>query len=133
MENEFPFPHLKQNILHYLIHAKDFAAALAYLVTFKNFKDLSITAKNHSVEISNSEISISVIIYAGFEAEEYLELQNKHNVHFVTLSQTITKMIEFKNIPVKYIDKMAWFFSVISHSENEESVLLNRLVKLDTK
>lgn len=119
MEDEFYYSDLNKNFLLHLLKQPDFAASLAYLDDFKNYADLTVTPYKHSIEILNTEITIAIVFYVGFETNEYLELKNKANVHFISLSSVIPEMCEFENIHIKFIDKLSWFFSVINRCENE--------------
>jgi hypothetical protein len=127
MEIKYRYPHPHNITLLQLLQEPDFAIALAYLVSFKNYKNLEIIPKPHSIEITNNEISISVIIYSGFELNEYKDLQNRTNVHLVSLCSTLLEMFEFKDMPIKHIDKLAWMFCVINKSENEVVQKINRI------
>lgn len=127
MEIKYRYPHPHNITLLQLLQEPDFAIALAYLVSFKNYKNLEIIPKPHSIEITNNEISISVIIYSGFELNEYKDLQNRTNVHLVSLCSTLLEMFEFKDMPIKHIDKLAWFFRVMEKSENEVVQKINRI------
>ncbi|TAF47578.1 MAG: hypothetical protein EAZ51_03175 [Sphingobacteriales bacterium] len=127
MEKKYRYPHIHNISLLQLLQKPDFAKALAYLVSFKNYKNLEIIPKPHPIEITNNEISISVIIYSGFELNEYKDLQNRTNVHLVSLCSTLLEMFEFKDMLVKHIDKLAWMFCVINKSENEMVQKINRI------
>lgn len=119
MEDYFYYSDLVNNELLYLLKQPDFADSLAYLVDFKNYSDLIITPHDYSIEISNNEITIAIILLSGFETNEYLVLKNKTNLNLITLSKIIPEMCEFEDMPIKYIDNLAWFFSAINRSENE--------------
>ncbi|MFA9212404.1 MAG: hypothetical protein ACEQSR_00965 [Candidatus Methylacidiphilales bacterium] len=119
MEDEFYYSDLNKNFLLHLLKQADFAASLAYLVNFKSYADLTVTPYKHSIQISNSEITIAVVLYVGFETNEYLQLKNKANVHFISVSKVIPEMCEFEEMHIKFIDKLSWFFSVINRCENE--------------
>ena len=82
---------------------------LAYMVDFKEHDNLVVIPKPHSVEISNAEICIAVILFSGFEKEEYEALLTKDNFHIVSFDTIIQTMVEFENIPIKYLDYMAIF------------------------
>lgn len=127
MEIKYPYRHPHNISLLQLLQEPDFAIALAYLVSYKDYKNLEIIPKPHSIEITNTEISISVIIYSGFELNEYKDLQNRTNVHLVSLCPTLLEMFEFKDMHIKHIDKLAWMFCVINKSENEMVQKINRI------
>ncbi len=91
---------------------------LAYMVDFKEHENLVVVPKPHYIEISNAEICIAVIIFSGFEKEEYEALLTKDNFHIVSFD-TITKtMVEFENMFIKHIDSMALFFMSLERTDD---------------
>lgn len=124
------FPHIPQNILLELLNEPEFSNSLAYLVDFENHIDLRIIPKEYSIELSNNDITVSIIIYSGFELNEYYELKNRTNLHLVCLSDVIPEMVEFQNMHIKIIDKLAWLFSIIGRSEKDFINKLNHLKRL---
>lgn len=62
MEIKYRYPHPHNITLLQLLQEPDFAIALAYLVSFKNYKNLEIIPKPHSIEITNNEVTITVIV-----------------------------------------------------------------------
>jgi hypothetical protein len=130
MEDQFYYSDIHNNQLLQLLKELEFASALAYLVDFKNHAHLTITPHDYSIEISNNEITIVIILFSGFEMNEYLILKNKTNLNLISLSEIILEMCEFENMHVKYIDKLAWFFSVINRSENNLVKKINRIKNL---
>jgi hypothetical protein len=130
MKKGFNFPHQPNNTLLYLLREPEFASALAYLIDYKSHFDLSIIPKKFSIELSNEEITISIIIYFGFEGKEYDKIKNRKNLHLVTLCDIVTEMFEFKNMEIRIIDKMAWLFSVINWSERDFAKRLRSLKSL---
>jgi hypothetical protein len=130
MKNEFHFKHIANNVLFDILREPEFASSLAYQVDFKYHDNLKIKAQEHSIELSNHEITISIIIYAGFERKEYIELKQRPNVKLISLSALIPTMYEFKDMDVKYIDKLSWLFSIIGNSKNDFVVKLNQLKSL---
>ena len=121
---------MANNLLLDLLKEPEFASSLAYLVVYKNHENIRVTAKEHSIVLANEDITIAVIIYAGFEQKEYAELKKRSNVNFISLSPLVPTMVEFKNMNIKYVDKMAWLFSVISRSKNSLVEKLNSLKSL---
>lgn len=130
MEDQFYYSDIHNNQLLQLLKEPEFANALAYLVDFKNHYYLTITPHDYSIEISNNEITIAIILLSGFETNEYLILKNKTNLNLISLSEIILEMCEFENMHVKYIDKLAWFFSAINMSENDVVKKINRIKNL---
>jgi hypothetical protein len=91
---------------------------LAYMVDFKEQDNLVVIPKPHSIEISNADICIAVLVFSGFEKEEYESLKNKKNHHVVSFD-TITKtMFEFEHLSIKHIDYMALFFMSLARTED---------------
>ena len=132
--NECPYhltiPHLHNNLLFELLLEPDFSQALVYLVAFKKYKNLNVVAKEHCIEISNSEITVAVIIYSGFETNEYLALKKRENLHLITFSSTIPNMIEFRKLNIKLIDKLAWMFRILEESKSAKNKKINSIRKL---
>ena len=125
------FPHLPQNILLELLNEPEFSNSLAYLVDFEDHVNLRIIPKENSIEVSNDYITVSIILYSGFGLNEYYELKNRMNVHIVCFSDIIPEMVEFQNIPIKVIDKLAWLLSIINRSERDFVSKLNHLKRLN--
>lgn len=131
MEDYFYYSDLVNNELLYLLKQPDFAASLAYLVDFKNHSDLIIIPHDYSIEISNKDICISVILLAGFETNEYLTLKNNVNFNLITLSKIIPEMCEFENMYLKYIDKEQWYISVINRVGDNINQSIHRIKNLN--
>lgn len=127
----FFFGRTNYNLLFALLHKDNFANALAYLVDNKIHEDLNIIPREYSIEISNHEITIAIILFVGFENEEYKKLKNCPNLHFISFSKSLLDMFEFQDLGVKYYDKLSWFFMIITLSKNKEISSLNRLKELD--
>ena len=83
---------------------------LAYMVDFKEHENLVVTQKSYSIEISNVDVCIAVIVFSGFEKEEYESLKSHKNYHIVSFHPILKTMRVFENIPIKYIDYMALCF-----------------------
>ncbi len=134
--NEAPFPlsssHLDNNILFSLIKENsDFAAALVYLASYEKHKTLNIIPRGHSIEISNEQIIVAVILYVGFKKNEYLEMKDKKKLHLITFSDVIPRMIEFKELKIKHVDKMAWLFRILHDSKSKKLESLKRIKMLN--
>lgn len=91
---------------------------LTYMVNFREHDNLVVIPKPHSIEISNADICLSVIIFVGFEKEEYESLKNKKNHHVVSFDTITTTMFEFEHISIKHIDYMALFFMSLARTED---------------
>lgn len=90
---------------------------LAYIVDFKEHDNLVVTPKPYSIEISNADICIAVILFSGFE-KEYENLKTKKNHHLVSFDTMLKLFFEFENMPIKYLDYMALFFMSLSRTED---------------
>ena len=90
---------------------------LAYMVDFKEHENLVVIQKTHSIEISNADICIAVIVFSGFE-KEYEILKTKKNHHVISFDTTLQLFFEFDNMPIKYLDYMALFFMSLARTED---------------
>jgi hypothetical protein len=131
MNNTFHFPHQLNNTLLSLLKDPEFASALAYMVDYKNHFVLDVIPKEFSIELSNQDITIAIIIYSGFEKKEYGALLNRNNLHLISLCDSVNEMFEFEGMDIKIIDKMAWLFSVINWSERNFAKRLRSLKSLN--
>lgn len=104
---------------------------LAYMVDFKEHENLVVIPKPHSIEISNAEICIAVILFSGFEKEEYEALLTKDNFHIVSFDTIIQTMVEFENIFIKHIDSMVLFFMSLARTNDTNLFALLRLKNLN--
>lgn len=100
----------------------DLKKAIAYSISFKEFNDLKIVALDHSILLYNDEISIYIILYVGFEENEYIQ-NLMLNSHFVTFEKGIETMTNFNEIEIKILNKQALIFTAISLGKN--SILEN--------
>jgi hypothetical protein len=103
---------------------------LAYMVDFKEHDNLVVIPKPYSIEISNSDICIAVILFSGFEKEEYEALLTKDNFHIVSFDTIIQTMVEFENMFIKHIDSMALFFMALARTDDTNLFDLLRLKNL---
>ncbi|WP_269243248.1 hypothetical protein [Flavobacterium limnophilum] len=104
---------------------------LAYMVDFKEHDNLVVVPKPHSVEISNAEICIAVILFSGFEKEEYEALLTKDNFHIISFDTLFQTMVEFENMSIKYFDSMALFFMSLARTDDTNLFDLLRLKNLN--
>lgn len=128
----FKYQRIEYNLLLELLEDIEFANSLAYMIEYKNHTNLNITPHEYSIELSNDEIAISIILYVGFENGEYENLKKHKNYYVVALCDVIPEMIEFKDLNVKFIDKLALMNTIIAKSENSFAKKLNRLKNLNT-
>ncbi len=92
---------------------------LGYMIDFKEHDNLVVIPKPHSIEISNNDLYIAVILFSGFQNEEYETLKGKNNHHIVSFHTIMKTMIGFENMPIKFIDYMALFFMSLARTEDE--------------
>lgn len=80
--------------------------SLAYMTTFKEYKNLKVIPKQHSIEIFNDEVLLSIIFYVGFEKNEYVENTDKTNFQIVSFNRFTNEMLEFAKFKneIKYIE-----------------------------
>jgi hypothetical protein len=130
MTDQFYFPHLPENILLGILQDSEFTEALVYLVNNKHHTGLKVIPQPHSIEISNEEINVSIVLYSGFELNEWLHIKNLPNHHLICLSYVITEMCEFEDMDIKFMDKLNWLFNIINHSENDLVKNMKRLKDL---
>ena len=128
----FKYQRIEHNLLLELLEDIEFANSLAYMIEYKNHTNLKITPHDYSIELSNDEIAISIILYVGFENGEYENLKKHKNFYVVALCDVIPEMIEFKDLNVKFIDKLALMNTIIAKSENSFAKKLNHLKNLNT-
>lgn len=132
---EFVYDRLDICILLDNLKNEEIRKTLAYMVDFKEHDDLVVIPKPHSIEISNAEVCIAVIVFSGFEKEEYETLKTKNNHHVVSFDRITQTMFEFDNIPIKHIDYMALFFMSLARTEDkkiQEFLSLKDLSRYDT-
>lgn len=127
---QFHYPHLPNNLLLNLLQEPEFAEALVHLATQKKYTQLQILPQDFSIEISNEEICLMLILYSGFEQNEWLTIQDHPNLHLICLSEIIPKMHEFEGMNIVYIDKLSWIFNIINRSKNKQIELLKQLKNL---
>lgn len=104
---------------------------VAYMVDFKEHDNLIVIPKPYSIEISNAEICIAVILFSGFEKEEYEALLSKDNFHIVSFDTILQSMVEFENMFIKYIDSMALFFMSLARTDDTNLFDLLRLKNIN--
>ena len=77
---EFIYEKLEHNeLLNTLKNNKTVCNSLVYMVTFQFYDELKVVPKKHSIEILNENISLSIILYVGFEKEEYSNIFERKN------------------------------------------------------
>ncbi len=95
--------------------------SLAYMATFKEYDYFEVIPKQHSIEISNEELILSIIFYVGYENNEYLKNLNRQNVHIISFNKIISSMFEFEKLKneIKFIEPKALFYTSLSFANNE--------------
>jgi hypothetical protein len=121
------YKRIEHNTILELLSNDDISSSLAYLVSFENHHELNVVPKDFSIEISNDKITIAVILFVGFEIEEYEALKHRKNLHIVTFSEVVSGMVEFEKLGVKYIDNLSLLFTVLSRSKDHLARYLYRL------
>ena len=132
---EFEYDRLDMCILLDNLKNEEIRKTLAYMVDFKERENLVVIPKPYSIEISNADICIAIIVFVGFEKEEYETLKTQNNPHIVSFDRITQTMIEFKNMPIKHIDYMALFFMSLARTEDkkvQEFLSLKDLSRYDT-
>jgi hypothetical protein len=118
---EFEYERLENRILLDNLKNDVIRKTLAYMIDFKEHDNLVVIPKPYSIEISNADICIAVIVFSGFEKEEYETLKTKNNYHVVSFNIILQTMFQSENIPIKYIDYMALFFMSLGRT-NDTSI-----------
>ena len=127
---EFAHYRLEHRILLDNLKNEIISKTLAYMLDFNEHDNLVVIPKRYSIEISNAEICIAVILFSGFEKEEYEALLTKDNFHIVSFDTIIQTMIEFENMFIKHIDSMALFFMSLARIDDTNLFDLLRLKNL---
>jgi hypothetical protein len=58
----------------------------------------------HSLALEFKDFRIVIVLYIGFELEEYLKFKTIENVYFICMDEIMNDVIEFRGIPLKFID-----------------------------
>lgn len=116
---ELPYSNFENCLLfNVLKNNYELKRAIVYSLTFKEFDDLHLTALEHSMLLYNDEIAVYIILYVGFENQEYLE-NRLLNSYFISFGRATNSMNEFKDIDVIYLDKTALVHTAIALSKVE--------------
>ncbi|MFN8326436.1 MAG: hypothetical protein U0T80_11960 [Flavobacteriaceae bacterium] len=118
---EFIYEKLEHNeLLNTLKNNKTVCNTLVYMVTFQFYDELKVVPKKHSIEIFNENISLSIILYVGFETKEYSNIFERKNYHIVSFSKFTKEMQEFVEISeeIKFIEPKALFYTALSFSND---------------
>ena len=119
---EFIYNRIEHCVLLDLLKSKDINQSLAYMVDFKEYKNLTIVPKTYSIEVSNDNITMIIILLIGFEKEEYKELEEKVNVHLICFNNAYKLINEFKKFrnKIKHIEFMSLFYMQLSRTKSKK-------------
>ncbi len=116
---ELPYSNFEHCLLFNALKNNDeLKRAIVYSLIFKEFDDLKLSALEHSMLLYNDEIAVYIILYVGFENQEYLE-NRLLNSYFISFERTTNRMNEFKDVDVIYLDKAALVHTAIALSKIE--------------
>lgn len=116
---ELPYSNFEHCLLFNALKNNDeLKRAIVYSLIFKEFDDLKLSALEHSMLLYNDEIAVFIILYVGFENQEYLE-NRLLNSYFISFERTTNSMNEFKDVDVIYLDKAALVHTAIALSKIE--------------
>ena len=107
--------------------------SLAYMVTFKEHQNFKVIPKQHSIEIFNDELILSIILYVGFEMNEYIENVNKSNFQIVSFQKVISEMCEFAKFSneIKFVEPKALFYTSLSFADDNFSNDLKTILEIN--
>ena len=110
-------------LLSALQYKQTICKSLPYMTTFKKYENLKVVPKTHSIEIFNDELILSIILYVGFENNEYVENVNKSNFQIVSFQKTTNEMYEFTEFSnvIKFIEPKALFYTSLSFATDNFS------------
>ena len=97
------FQDLKNNQLADILSIKSISEILGEMVTLKSSPILNIVKHPHSLELEFSDFRIVIVLYIGFEHEEYLKFKLVENVFFICMDEIMNDIIEFRSIPLQFI------------------------------
>ncbi|HRG18886.1 MAG TPA: hypothetical protein PLP39_07325 [Flavobacterium lutivivi] len=119
---ELIYENLENNILlETLKNNQTICKSLAYMLTFDIYEKLQVQPMKNSITIFNEKITISIILYVGYENEDLVEFKNIKKLHIVSFSKVTKEMHEFEKISnkIKFIEPKALFFTTLSLSNND--------------
>ena len=120
---EFFYRNLNHCGLFDILKNKDINQTLAYMVDFREYKNLKIIPNTYSIEVSNDKITIVIILMIGFELEEYQkynQLKSNANVHIMSMYKASHQVFEFKKFrkEIKLLDFMSLFFMTLARTKS---------------
>lgn len=128
---DLPYRSIGNCTLFNLLRDSDISGALSYMLTGKVYNDLNVTAHDFSIELSNSSITISVVLYVGFEQNEYLKMKERQNYCLVSFNSSSHEINEFEGLGIRYIDNVALMNYCVSLSANDFAQKMSDLKNLN--
>lgn len=115
--------------LYNLLKIEEFNCALAYMVDNKKHSDLTVSYKEHYIEVSNETITIVVLLFVGFTNQEYKAFRSRTNLYLITFDKNLANN-RSKRLNVKYYNQLSLLFLPTKLTENEQTRRLRILNKL---
>lgn len=106
---QFYYEKLEPNYLLDFLKDNRFAGVFGYMTTFTFHDEFIVTPYPYHIELKNDAVHIIVLLYVGFDFKQYMDLDS---VHIVSLTPIVWEMVEFENIVIKYISKVALFHMI---------------------
>lgn len=106
---QFYYEKLEPNYLLDFLKDNRFAGVFGYMTTFKFHDEFIVTPYPYHIELKNDAVHIIVLLYVGFDFKQYMDLDS---VHIVSLTPIVWEMVEFENLAIKYISKVALFHMI---------------------
>ena len=94
---------LKHNQLADILSIKSISEILGKMVALKSSPILNVVKHPHSLELEFKDFRIVIVLYIGFELEEYLTFKAIENVYFIYMDDVMNGVIEFRGIPLQFI------------------------------
>jgi hypothetical protein len=125
------FPYFSENLILNLLYEPEIAESLVKIVDNKVHSKLRVEAKPYSIEISNEEISVSIIFFSGFELNEWLTIKDHSNPILICFCSVIPNMCEFEGLNVKYINRNKWLLNIKNYPESRLNEMAKEFRRLD--
>ena len=94
---KFYYERLEHNALFWTLEKNPtICKALAYLLTFEEYTSFTVQPKLHSIEVKSKEVTISILLFVGYEKTEFLDYEKESNLHIVSFDQSSFKIEEFQ-------------------------------------
>lgn len=115
--------------LYNLLKIEEFNCALAYMVENKKHSNLTVSYKEHYIEVSNEAITIVVLLFVGFTNQEYKAFRSRTNLYLITFDKNLATN-RSKRLNVTYYNQLLLLFLTTKLPENEHTRRLRILNKL---